>query len=149
MRLTVLSRVHSCLSLLASAEYAATIESLPFLAHSDVSKFSKQVCFDDIEKVPVVELRVPLNDFTWPSSSLKKRFEEKYAHRIDREGNLVVESRRTRTEQLNYADCLDKLRTAIIKCHEDLVSETIAEQPCERLRAKTEAARMLQKYRMS
>ncbi|VDK69458.1 unnamed protein product [Onchocerca ochengi] len=79
----------------------------------------KTVIFREDEQAPQVELRIPL-DAHWIPTRIADDLRIRYSHRIDRNGLLVIESCRTYSEQLNMADCIDKLRSAMLECQEVL-----------------------------
>ncbi|VDN01135.1 unnamed protein product [Thelazia callipaeda] len=94
-----------------------------FFRHLSVASFdgiislkslNKTVAFRDDHKAPQVELRVPL-DCDWIPSQVADSLRARYSHRIDRNGQLVIESCRTYSEQLNMADCVDKLRSTLFE----------------------------------
>ncbi|XP_064090660.1 large ribosomal subunit protein mL62-like [Macrobrachium nipponense] len=60
-----------------------------------------------------VDLRFELNTAEWLPDQLKERVREKFKTSVNSEGFLVVRSDKTRSQQLNLADALDKLRTMI------------------------------------
>ena len=48
------------------------------------------------------------------SESVRRRFRERFANRINRRGQMVVTSQRFRDQGRNVADCLDKLRKMVL-----------------------------------
>ncbi|EJW87856.1 hypothetical protein WUBG_01229 [Wuchereria bancrofti] len=97
----------------------------------------KTVTFREDEQAPQVELRIPL-EADWIPTAIADDMRARYSHRIDRNGFLVIESCRTYSEQLNMADCIDKLRSAMLECQAILDGE----QKCEvKLDPRVEAKR--------
>ncbi|XP_071521675.1 large ribosomal subunit protein mL62 isoform X2 [Panulirus ornatus] len=60
-----------------------------------------------------VDLRFNLASADWLSQELKEKVAEMYKNSITVEGFLVVRSDKTRSQQLNLADAMDKLRHMI------------------------------------
>merc|ERR1711962_138732 len=60
-----------------------------------------------------VDLRFHLETAQWLSDELKKKVFNKFKTSINKEGYLIVRSEKTRSQQLNLADALDKLRHMI------------------------------------
>ncbi|MCL4143207.1 UNVERIFIED_CONTAM: hypothetical protein GTU68_048372, partial [Idotea baltica] len=52
----------------------------------------------------------------WLPDEIKAGLEEKHKTSITKEGYFIVKSDRTRSQQLNLADALDKLRHMIFRC---------------------------------
>ncbi|EJD74596.1 hypothetical protein LOAG_18103 [Loa loa] len=75
----------------------------------------KTVSFREDRQAPQVEVRIPLKA-DWIPTRIAEDLRLRYPHRIDRNGLLVIESCRTYSEQLNMADCIDKLRSAMLEC---------------------------------
>uniref|UniRef100_A0A914W0J9 Large ribosomal subunit protein mL62 n=1 Tax=Plectus sambesii TaxID=2011161 RepID=A0A914W0J9_9BILA len=99
-------------------------------------------------------IRFNVRTAKWLSDDLKKRLTERYSHRINNEGDLIIASERTRKQHLNLADCFDKLRTAVYECSEELTKENRQPDPekAEELRLRQEQAnrmRLLEKRRHS
>uniref|UniRef100_A0A915PSM4 Ribosomal protein S24/S35 mitochondrial conserved domain-containing protein n=1 Tax=Setaria digitata TaxID=48799 RepID=A0A915PSM4_9BILA len=108
---------------------------LPLHRHFSVTKFDGKIPLDSLHKTvtfredqhaPQVELRIPL-DADWIPRKIAEDFRTRYSHRIDRNGQLVIESCRTYSEQLNMADCIDKLRSAMLECQAILDGERKSE----------------------
>ncbi|XP_066250611.1 large ribosomal subunit protein mL62 [Euwallacea similis] len=62
-----------------------------------------------------VDVRFHLHSANWLSDKVKAKVSEKFQSRITKEGHLVFRSDITRSQQLNLADCLEKLRACIRK----------------------------------
>lgn len=60
-----------------------------------------------------VDVRFHLNDAEWLPQPLKEKLLEKFKTSVTVDGVFVVRSDKTRSQQLNLADALDKLRTMI------------------------------------
>lgn len=57
-----------------------------------------------------VEIRFNVEDAEWIPIWIKKKFIELQKHRINKSGDFVITSEKTRTQLLNQADCMDKIR---------------------------------------
>ncbi|XP_043502337.1 peptidyl-tRNA hydrolase ICT1, mitochondrial [Polistes fuscatus] len=66
-----------------------------------------------------VDLRFNVEDATWLSTEIKKKLLEQQKNKINKEGFLIIKSDLTRSQQLNLADALEKLRTLIWKTVEE------------------------------
>lgn len=77
-----------------------------------------------------VDLRFNVKNATWISEEIKTKLLEKYKTRVNKEGCMVFRSELTRSQQLNLADCLQKVRAAIHRiCQaEPAVSEETQEK---------------------
>ncbi|XP_076366030.1 large ribosomal subunit protein mL62 isoform X3 [Tachypleus tridentatus] len=60
-----------------------------------------------------VEIRFHLSTADWIPESARNKMLEHYKTSITKEGYLVVNSDKTRTQTLNQADCMDKIRCMI------------------------------------
>eukprot|EP00088_Acartia_fossae_P036789 TRINITY_DN3798_c0_g1_i1.p1 TRINITY_DN3798_c0_g1~~TRINITY_DN3798_c0_g1_i1.p1 ORF type:complete len:199 (-),score=22.05 TRINITY_DN3798_c0_g1_i1:35-631(-) len=60
-----------------------------------------------------VDLRFHVESASWLSPGVKAKVLEKYGSELTKDGWMVVKSDRTRSQTLNQADALEKLRTAI------------------------------------
>lgn len=60
-----------------------------------------------------VDLRFKVSDASWISDEIKNKLREKYPNTINSEDFFVIRSERTRSQQLNLADAVDKLRYMI------------------------------------
>ncbi|XP_030758701.1 peptidyl-tRNA hydrolase ICT1, mitochondrial [Sitophilus oryzae] len=60
-----------------------------------------------------VDVRFHLESANWLSDKVKSKVLEKYHSKLTKEGNLVFRSDLTRSQQLNLADCLQKIRKCI------------------------------------
>ncbi|KAF7389162.1 hypothetical protein V1477_014741 [Vespula maculifrons] len=62
-----------------------------------------------------VDLRFNVKDATWLSNEIKEKLLEQQKNKVNKEGYLIIKSDITRSQQLNLADALEKLRTFIRK----------------------------------
>merc|ERR1719452_472242 len=60
-----------------------------------------------------VDIRFHVESATWLSTEVKSKLLEKVGSQLTKEGWMVVKSDRTRSQTLNQADALEKLRAAI------------------------------------
>ncbi|XP_013198091.1 large ribosomal subunit protein mL62 [Amyelois transitella] len=60
-----------------------------------------------------VDLRFKLSDADWIHPEIREKMLELHGKKLTREGYLIVRSDATRSQQLNLADCLRKLREII------------------------------------
>merc|ERR1711970_334470 len=60
-----------------------------------------------------VDLRFHIESAQWLTDELKKKVTDKHKTSINKEGYIIVRSEKTRSQQLNLADALDKLRHMI------------------------------------
>ncbi|KAK4874881.1 hypothetical protein RN001_014241 [Aquatica leii] len=97
-----------------------------------------------------VDLRFHLESADWLSTNVRKALQSQLKTRITADGFLIFRSDVTRSQQLNLADCLNKLRCAI---HKALEPEPVqSPETAERLRRRYEKAmenRLLRKRHRS
>jgi len=85
-----------------------------------------------------VDVRFHLQSATWLSDKIKSKMLEKFGSKLTKEGHLVFRSDLTRSQQLNLADCLEKLRHHI---RESLVEKAEpSPETEERIRKRIEKA---------
>lgn len=60
-----------------------------------------------------VDVRFHLQSAKWLSNKIKNELIEKFHTKLTKEGYLIFKSDLTRSQQLNLADCLEKIRKAI------------------------------------
>ncbi|XP_004934344.1 peptidyl-tRNA hydrolase ICT1, mitochondrial [Bombyx mandarina] len=60
-----------------------------------------------------VDLRFKLSDADWIHPDIRQRMLELYDKKLTKEGYLIIKSDCTRSQQLNLADCMRKLRNMI------------------------------------
>ncbi|CAG9774016.1 unnamed protein product [Ceutorhynchus assimilis] len=85
-----------------------------------------------------VDIRFHLQKANWLSDKVKSKILEKYGAKLSKEGHLIFRSDVTRSQQLNLADCLEKLRA----CVRDSLYEKPqpSEASLERIRRRIEKA---------
>uniref|UniRef100_A0A182WHD0 18S rRNA aminocarboxypropyltransferase n=1 Tax=Anopheles minimus TaxID=112268 RepID=A0A182WHD0_9DIPT len=86
-----------------------------------------------------VDLRFHLETATWLSENARNRLAQLQKGRITKDGYLVIKSELTRSQQMNTADALEKLRTFIRQAEQPVTTEPSAET-VERLRRRHEKA---------
>ncbi|XP_033211060.1 peptidyl-tRNA hydrolase ICT1, mitochondrial isoform X1 [Belonocnema kinseyi] len=62
-----------------------------------------------------VDLRFHLKEATWLDEEIREKLSEQCKNNINKEGYLIIKSELTRSQQLNLADALEKLRNLIRK----------------------------------
>ncbi|XP_072764818.1 large ribosomal subunit protein mL62 [Anoplolepis gracilipes] len=60
-----------------------------------------------------VDLRFQVNSATWLSQEIRMKLAEQNKNKINKDGYLIIKSDLTRSQHLNLADALEKLRTMI------------------------------------
>ncbi|XP_026725426.1 peptidyl-tRNA hydrolase ICT1, mitochondrial [Trichoplusia ni] len=60
-----------------------------------------------------VDLRFKPSEADWLHPDIKAKVQEMYANKLSKEGYLIIRSDATRSQQLNLADCMKKLRTIL------------------------------------
>ncbi|XP_023236132.1 peptidyl-tRNA hydrolase ICT1, mitochondrial-like [Centruroides sculpturatus] len=60
-----------------------------------------------------VEVRFHLSSAQWIPEKGRKRMEEMHKNQLTKDGYLIIKSDKTRTQSINLADCLDKLRCIV------------------------------------
>ncbi|XP_013143115.1 PREDICTED: peptidyl-tRNA hydrolase ICT1, mitochondrial [Papilio polytes] len=60
-----------------------------------------------------VDLRFKLSEADWLHPDIKEKLLELHGKKLSKEGYLIIRSDTTRSQQLNLADCLQKLRSMI------------------------------------
>lgn len=66
--------------------------------------------FSSSQNLTKVDLRFHLDSASWLSQEVKEIIKLNHAGELTKDGFLIVKSDRTRSRQLNQADCLQKLR---------------------------------------
>ncbi|CAB3401519.1 unnamed protein product [Caenorhabditis bovis] len=82
------------------------------------------------------EIRFNVDEAEWLSDELRRAIAEKFAHRINSRGELIIDSDRTRERHLNLADCFDKLRSEIYAIQENLAKRQTTEDDTRILRQR-------------
>ncbi|CAG0899299.1 unnamed protein product [Darwinula stevensoni] len=72
-----------------------------------------------------VDVRFHLANAEWLSDYMKSKLQEKKPNHLNKDGYFVVKSEKTKSQQLNVADCLDKLRSMI----RDAIKEPVGPNP--------------------
>ncbi|XP_077297418.1 large ribosomal subunit protein mL62 [Arctopsyche grandis] len=85
-----------------------------------------------------VDLRFNVADADWLDASLREKILEKNRTSITKEGFLVIRSELTRSQQLNLADCMLKLRNIIRNA--DAPPPKMSKETPEMLRRRAEKA---------
>ena len=67
------------------------------------------------------EIRFHLSSADWIPEAIRLKLAEQLRNSTTKEGDVVVKSDKTRSQQLNLADALDKLRNMIYHAAESLV----------------------------
>ncbi|XP_067005115.2 large ribosomal subunit protein mL62 [Anabrus simplex] len=85
-----------------------------------------------------VDLRFHVESASWISSDIKAKLLEKYKTKITKDGFFVIRSEKTRSQQLNLADAMERLRSTIWKLLEP--EPSITPETEEMLRRRKEKA---------
>lgn len=80
------------------------------------------------------EVRFQISTADWIPEPIRCKLAEKMKNQITKEGYLVTKSDRTRSQQLNLADAMDKLRDLIFSAAESLVVRESSPESIERHR---------------
>nr|CAG4649849.1 EOG090X0JCO [Scapholeberis mucronata]SVE94008.1 EOG090X0JCO [Scapholeberis mucronata] len=86
------------------------------------------------------EVRFHLATAEWIPQPIRDKLAERLRNQISKEGYLIVKSDRTRSQQLNLADSLDKLRNIIYATAQSLVVPEVKPETVERQRRLRERA---------
>merc|ERR1719167_1831172 len=84
-----------------------------------------------------VEVRFNVEEADWIPIWIKKQFMISQKHRINKRNEFVITSEKTRTQLLNQADCLDRIRHYIREAEEEALAE--------KRKAKANERRLLEK----
>ncbi|RZC32975.1 peptidyl-tRNA hydrolase ICT1, mitochondrial, partial [Asbolus verrucosus] len=85
-----------------------------------------------------VEIKFHVNKATWINEDIKIKLAEKFKNKITKEGFAIFRSDLTRSQQLNLADCLEKIRASVRSCE---IEETKPpEETEEKIRRRLERA---------
>nr|XP_022901803.1 peptidyl-tRNA hydrolase ICT1, mitochondrial [Onthophagus taurus] len=85
-----------------------------------------------------VDLRFHLESAEWLQDDIKKKLAEMNKNKLTKEGYLVFHSDLTRSQAMNTADCLEKLRNAIRRAL--YVQPPPSEESIEKIRKRKEKA---------
>jgi peptidyl-tRNA hydrolase ICT1 len=80
------------------------------------------------------EIRFHLASAEWIPEPVRVKLAEKLKNQLSKEGYFIVKSDRTRSQHLNLADTLDKLRDLIQSTAQSLVIPEISPETVERQR---------------
>nr|SVE76151.1 EOG090X0JCO [Daphnia hispanica] len=86
------------------------------------------------------EIRFHLASADWIPEPIRVKLVERVKNQISKEGYFIVKSERTRSQQLNLADTLDKLRNLIHSAAQSLVIPEVSPETLERQRRLRERA---------
>jgi len=86
------------------------------------------------------EIRFQVASANWIPEHIRSKLIEKMKNQITKEGYLVMKSDRTRSQQLNLADALDKVRNLIFDVAESLVVHEASPASLEKHRRLRERA---------
>ncbi|KAJ8915971.1 hypothetical protein NQ315_016648 [Exocentrus adspersus] len=85
-----------------------------------------------------VDVRFHLQSAKWLSDEVKDKLSEKFNSKLTNDGYLIYKSDLTRSQQLNLADCLEKIRQNITQA---LVTKPeISPETAEKIRRRVEKA---------
>ncbi|XP_019881503.1 peptidyl-tRNA hydrolase ICT1, mitochondrial [Aethina tumida] len=85
-----------------------------------------------------VDVRFKIETAKWLNDDIKKKLIEKYQDKLTKDGYLVFRSDLTRYQQMNLADCLEKIRASVRECLVEKTTPTPETQ--ERIRRRIEKA---------
>ncbi|XP_044253317.1 peptidyl-tRNA hydrolase ICT1, mitochondrial isoform X2 [Tribolium madens] len=85
-----------------------------------------------------VEVRFHVNSATWINDEIKAQMLEKFKNKITKEGFVIFRSELTRSQQLNLADCLEKIRASVRSCI--IEDNKPSEETAEKIRRRLEKA---------
>jgi peptidyl-tRNA hydrolase ICT1 len=80
------------------------------------------------------EIRFHLSSADWIPEAIRLKLAEQLRNSTTKEGHVVVKSDKTRSQQLNLADALDKLRNMIHQAAESLVAPQPTSESLEKHR---------------
>jgi peptidyl-tRNA hydrolase ICT1 len=80
------------------------------------------------------EIRFHLLSAEWIPEAIRAKLAEQLKNQLTKEGYFVIKSERTRSQQLNLADALDKLRDMIHSAAQSIATPQVTEETLERRR---------------
>ena len=80
------------------------------------------------------EIRFHLASAEWIPEPVRAKLAQRVKNQLSKEGYFIVKSDRTRSQQLNLADTLDKLRDLIQSTAQSLVVPEVSPETLERQR---------------
>nr|CAG4648403.1 EOG090X0JCO [Moina brachiata]SVE93384.1 EOG090X0JCO [Moina brachiata] len=86
------------------------------------------------------EVRFNVATANWIPETIRARLAEQVRNLTTKEGDLIVKSDRTRSQHLNLADALDKLRDLIHSAAKSLEAPVVSVETLEKLRRQRERA---------
>nr|CAG4637513.1 EOG090X0JCO [Ceriodaphnia reticulata]SVE73318.1 EOG090X0JCO [Ceriodaphnia reticulata] len=86
------------------------------------------------------EIRFHLATADWIPEQVRAKLAEKLKNQLSKDGYFIIKSDRTRSQHLNLADGLDKLRNIIYTVAQSLVVPEVSPETLERLRKQRERA---------
>nr|CAG4641365.1 EOG090X0JCO [Eulimnadia texana] len=87
-----------------------------------------------------VEVRFHLQSAEWIPENVRTKLSQDLLNQLTKEGSLIVKSDKTRSQQLNLADALNKLRRMIYAASESLAPAQPSAESIERQRRLREKA---------
>jgi len=96
---------------------------------------------------PNVEIRFHVQSASWIPEVLKPKLLLAQSDLVTKDGFLVVKSSKTRSQMLNQADCLDRLRAMIRQCASK--SHTPTQDEVELIKQRQNKARVLLREKKS
>ncbi|XP_017774633.1 PREDICTED: peptidyl-tRNA hydrolase ICT1, mitochondrial [Nicrophorus vespilloides] len=93
-----------------------------------------------------VDMRFHLDTAEWLDADIRSKLAEKHKTKLTKEGYLIFRSDLTRSQQMNLADCLNKLRMCIVEVTQEAAAPSA--DTVERIRRRQEKAireRLIQK----
>ncbi|XP_050436912.1 peptidyl-tRNA hydrolase ICT1, mitochondrial [Adelges cooleyi] len=85
-----------------------------------------------------VDLRLKVESAKWLGDNVRQKLIEINKNKLTKEGYLVIRSEKTRSQQLNLADAMERLRSIIWKAVEP--EHEPSEETVERIRRRAESA---------
>ena len=80
------------------------------------------------------EIRFQIASADWIPDQIRSKLTEQMKNQITKEGYFITKSDRTRSQQLNLADAIDKLRNLIFSAAESLVVRESSPESVEKHR---------------
>ncbi|KAK1118994.1 hypothetical protein K0M31_013765 [Melipona bicolor] len=97
-----------------------------------------------------VDVRLHVQSAKWLAEDIRNKLLEQYKNKLSKEGHLIIKSELTRSQHLNLADALEKLRKMIweaAKTPSEIPPETVEMKRKQHLRAARE--RLFEKRKRS
>ncbi|KAL3273516.1 hypothetical protein HHI36_014956 [Cryptolaemus montrouzieri] len=106
-------------------------------APENEKEFNGYIPLDQIE-ITYIDVRFHVKSATWINEEIKDKLLKKCQNQISKEGCLIFRSDLTRHQQLNLADCLEKIRTLIRNCSQNVSQPS--EETIDKIRRRHERA---------